>query len=116
MLDHILKPILYILSLINKVIHHITHAIAHFYALCYDIVFAAPITFWSYRVFAREIKKNFNDSHTLLDIGIATGRPLKSVLKLLPKDMKIVGIDINKSYLKAATKTFANCPNVEVRE
>lgn len=30
--------------------------------------------------------------------------------------MKIVGIDINKSYLKAAKKTFANCPNVEVRE
>ncbi len=50
----------------------------------------------------------------MLDIGTATGQPLYSIIDSF-KDAKVVGIDIDKSYVPACQKLFKNHSNVTIK-
>lgn len=39
---------------------------------------------------------------SLLDIGIGTGLPLRKVASRLPVETRILGVDIDANYVKAA--------------
>ncbi len=45
-----------------------------------------------------ELKKSKINS--ILDVGIGTGHPMKQIINRIPKDTKVVGIDIDKNYLR----------------
>ena len=49
----------------------------------------------------------------MLDIGTATGHPLHSIIDTF-KDAKVLGIDIDESYVPAALKLFKDHSNVTV--
>ena len=54
----------------------------------------------------RRIKeRNTPKAKTVLDIGTATGHPLHSIIDTY-KDAKVLGIDIDESYVPAAQKLF----------
>ncbi len=36
----------------------------------------------------------------ILDVGIGTGHPMKQIIDRIPKDTQVVGIDIDKNYLR----------------
>lgn len=36
----------------------------------------------------------------ILDIGIGTGHPMMQIMHRIPKTTKVLGIDIDKNYLK----------------
>lgn len=50
----------------------------------------------------------------VLDIGTATGQPLKSIIGSF-KEANVVGIDIDKSYVPAAQRLFKDHKNVSIR-
>lgn len=50
----------------------------------------------------------------MLDIGTATGQPLKSIIDSF-KNAEVVGIDIDKSYVPACQKLFKDHPNVTIK-
>lgn len=49
-----------------------------------------------------------------MDIGTATGQPLYSIIDGF-KGAKVVGIDIDKSYVPACQKLFKNHENVTIK-
>jgi ubiquinone/menaquinone biosynthesis C-methylase UbiE len=48
----------------------------------------------------------------VLDVGTATGHPLESIVGVFQPTTKVLGIDIDKNYIPACTKLFAEHPNV----
>ena len=50
----------------------------------------------------------------MLDIGTATGQPLYSIINSF-ENAKVVGIDIDKSYVPACQKLFKNHENVTIK-
>lgn len=51
----------------------------------------------------------------ILDVGVGTGHPLSSIVKRIPKNVEVTGIDIDTNYLKAAKKIFSENKNVEIK-
>lgn len=49
-----------------------------------------------------------------MDIGTATGHPLKSIINSF-KDAEVVGIDIDANYVPACQKLFAKHENVTIK-
>jgi ubiquinone/menaquinone biosynthesis C-methylase UbiE len=35
----------------------------------------------------------------MLDVGVGTGKPLKTIANSFPDDLKVVGVDINPGYV-----------------
>jgi ubiquinone/menaquinone biosynthesis C-methylase UbiE len=49
---------------------------------------------------ADRLDKRKNKLESILDVGIGTGHPMKQIYHRIPKDTKIVGIDIDRNYLR----------------
>jgi SAM-dependent methyltransferase len=73
---------------------------------------------------ADRLESRKNRIGKILDVGIGTGHPMKQIIDRIPKETRVVGIDIDRNYLKYqssnhlfryATKTFAKHSNVEIR-
>jgi len=47
-----------------------------------------------------------------LDVGTGTGHALESIINKIPQSTKVLGIDIHKDYVIAATKRLKNKTNV----
>jgi ubiquinone/menaquinone biosynthesis C-methylase UbiE len=47
-----------------------------------------------------------NEIKSILDVGVGTGDPLKTIIGKVPKTTKVLGIDIDRNYLPCAMKTF----------
>lgn len=61
------------------------------------------------------LELKMNRVKAILDVGIGTGHPMKQVIKRIPPTVKVVGIDIDRNYLRYATETFKKHDNVEIR-
>jgi ubiquinone/menaquinone biosynthesis C-methylase UbiE len=53
---------------------------------------------------------------SILDVGTATGEPLRSIIDRVDRNTRVLGIDIVSTYLKSCQALFADYPNVEIRE
>lgn len=49
----------------------------------------------------------------VLDIGTATGHPLKSIIHCF-KDAQVLGVDIDNNYIPACQKLFSENKNVTI--
>lgn len=49
-----------------------------------------------------------------MDIGTATGHPLKSIVGSFAS-AEVIGIDIDQNYIPACQKLFKNNPNVTIK-
>jgi ubiquinone/menaquinone biosynthesis C-methylase UbiE len=64
--------------------------------------------------YRRIAELNNPQARSVLDIGTATGQPLKSIIGSF-SDARVVGIDIDNSYVPAAQKLFKNHSNVSIK-
>lgn len=64
--------------------------------------------------YRRIADRNNPPAKKVLDIGTATGHPLKSIINTF-KDAEVVGIDIDKNYVPACQKLFKNHENVTIK-
>lgn len=84
-------------------------------AIVYDLGFTKPISRYTYYRLIDQVKPMFGKPRKWLDIGVGTGVALHSVIKQIPSDVQITGIDINESYYKNAKKLFGKYKNVEIK-
>ena len=61
-----------------------------------------------------ERNKNNKKVQNVLDIGTATGGPLKTIVHLFDH-ARVLGIDYNALYVPACKKLFKDHENVEIR-
>lgn len=91
----------------------------------YDFLVTYPVTKAIYQHFAKKIitkdfprSKNMSSPEkngiSMIDIGTGTGTPLESILKKV-NFSRVLAVDINKKYIKTATKKFEKVSNVEVK-
>lgn len=94
---------------------HLIVSLVNLPSLIYDYLFSRVLTRQTYQFMLRNnIKPEMEKVKSILDIGVGTGFALKSIIEELG-DAKVVGIDINESYLKKAAELFKNQRNVEIR-
>ena len=51
----------------------------------------------------------------ILDIGTGTGRALEAIIDDIPDRIQVLGIDIDKNYIRRAQKLYAKRSNVEMK-
>lgn len=85
-------------------------------AFIYDNVITRPLTKYTYYKLMNRITPRKEKYKNILDVGTGTGRALLAIMNQFSSDTKIVGIDIDKNYIKKAKAKLAKYPNVEVRE
>jgi ribosomal protein L11 methylase PrmA len=61
-----------------------------------------------------ERNKNNKKINNVLDIGTATGGPLKTIIHLFDH-ARVLGIDYNPLYIPACKKLFKDYDNVEIK-
>ncbi len=57
---------------------------------------------------------NLDTIHSILDVGVGTGTALNYVISEIPKDVKILGVDIDEHYVQTCQKLFEKRPNVSI--
>ena len=88
----------------------IADALAYLLLVCFNIVTYIPVyiynllysrfyTRWTYYMVADRLEKK-KDVKAILDIGIGTGHPMMQIMHRIPETTRVVGIDIDKNYLK----------------
>ena len=85
-------------------------------AFIYDMIISYCLTKYTYNyLFNNIISPKLDKIKTLLDVGVGTGVPLKSIHKKLT-GVQILGIDIDKNYIEKAQEIFQKEQNVEILE
>ena len=80
----------------------------------YDLIFSKSLTVASYKVLYEQfLADRLQSFKSILDIGIATGNPIRSINHHL-KDKEITGIDIDEHYIDKARANLKQEPNIEV--
>ena len=85
-------------------------------AWIYDQVITKLWTGPTYLKLFEHMQPRLDKYKRILDVGTGTGQPLYSIIDKFPKDTQVVAIDIDKNYIKKATKLFKDVRNVRVRE
>ena len=79
----------------------------------YDLVISRFLTIVSHTLMLNIL--TFRETDTLmLDVGCGTGLPLHSIVNSLPKQLKVVGIDIDPSYVMTSKELFNNSDKVTI--
>lgn len=58
----------------------------------------------------------FEKLDNVLDVGVGTGHPLSSIIEKFPKNTKVLGIDIDRTYLESCRNLFKPYKNVQIKE
>ena len=74
-------------------------------ALFYGYVYSEFFTKATYRYIGERTEKAARPIKKVLDIGTATGHPLKSIVHCF-KNAEILGVDIDNNYIPACQKLF----------
>lgn len=82
-------------------------------AYLYDLIISNFLTVTSHILMLDHLKFRDND-RKMLDVGIGTGKPLKSIIGKFPEQLDVVGVDINHGYVEACKKQFADSDTVTV--
>lgn len=84
----------------------------------YDTFISNPITAFAYEKLAQRLNSRDlqNKKIRILDVGVGTGVSLYQVLNQFPKEIEILGIDIDHAYLSKAEKIFKNHDKVKIKE
>lgn len=93
----------------------ITSVLAMIVTFVYNLIFSKFVSIWAYEAMAHILENRINSFKRVLDVGVGTGLPLSKVLHSFPKDVKVLGIDIDKLYVQQTQKLFKNNPNVEIK-
>lgn len=81
----------------------------------YNIIFSKFVSIWAYEAMAHIMENRMQSIKSVLDVGVGTGLPLSRVLPNFPKDVQVLGIDIDKLYVQETKKLFKKNPNIEIR-
>jgi ubiquinone/menaquinone biosynthesis C-methylase UbiE len=108
----------FLVNLFQKVLAYIKSIFAVFNlpAFIYDSLYTKPVTKHTYYKLFDTMQPRLEKYKRILDVGIGTGGALKAIVDRFPKDTFIVGIDIDKNYIKKATDLFKTDRNVRIRE
>eukprot|EP00828_Plagiopyla_frontata_P020063 TRINITY_DN25638_c0_g1_i1.p1 TRINITY_DN25638_c0_g1~~TRINITY_DN25638_c0_g1_i1.p1 ORF type:complete len:227 (+),score=25.95 TRINITY_DN25638_c0_g1_i1:73-753(+) len=82
----------------------------------YDTLISRTLTMKVHQNWIQNSQNSLANISSILDIGVGTGLPLKSILSKLPKDIQIKGIDIDGNYVKKAQQLFQEFNNVKIYE
>ena len=82
-------------------------------ALVYGYVYSEFFTKATYRTIGDRAEKSKKTIKKVLDIGTATGHPLKSIVYCF-KNAQILGVDIDNNYIPACQKLFKENKNVTI--
>lgn len=84
--------------------------------LIYNSFISNTLSKKSYKHLCQRINFQKNKIGYMLDVGVGTGQGLFSIIDQIPKDTKVLGIDIDKNYIQASQKLFKQHQNTEIRE
>jgi ubiquinone/menaquinone biosynthesis C-methylase UbiE len=110
-------------ALVGRFINFLKFIISRIFALIYDTLVSYPVTIAIYKYL---LKSKFQQAFpnckptskgkgvSMIDIGTASGTCLKKIISLGNFE-RVLAIDIDKEYVKSATKLFEKNPNVEVK-
>lgn len=104
------------LYFLSKFIAYINYFICSIFSFIYDLIFSKPVTGFTYHKLLDRLKCNndFENLTSILDVGIGTGTALNYVISEIPKDVKIMGVDIDEHYVTTCQKLFEKRPNVTI--
>lgn len=103
------------LSLISKLWFSINYFICSIFSFIYDLIFSKPVTGFTYSKLVDRLKHNkIENLSSILDVGIGTGTALNYVISEIPKDVQIMGLDIDEHYVTTCQKLFEKRPNVNI--
>lgn len=81
----------------------------------YDLVISRFLTITSHILMLNYLGFRETDK-MMLDVGCGTGLPLSNILDKLPKEMNVVGIDIDPAYVLTSQELFKNNKRVNIHE
>ncbi|KAM3146658.1 hypothetical protein pb186bvf_001188 [Paramecium bursaria] len=98
-----------------KVLNLLITILSYVPVYIYNLLYSRFYTRWTYYMVADrlQLKKNIK---SLLDVGIGTGHPMRQIIDRIPRHVRVVGIDIDRNYLRYAVRTFKQYDNVLIRE
>ena len=103
-------------QIINNLFQTIHYFICSIFSVIYDLIFSKPVTGFTYcRLVDRLKNTNLKSIHSILDVGVGTGTALNYVISEIPKDIKIIGVDIDEHYVLTCQKLFEKRPNVSIQ-
>jgi len=103
------------LPLFTRFIEYLNYLLCSVFSFIYDLIFSKPVTGFTYcRLLNRLKSTNISQIHSILDVGVGTGTALNYVISEIPKDVKIMGVDIDEHYVKTCQKLFEKRPNVSI--
>jgi hypothetical protein len=92
-------------------LHPSHHLLIRIFRVLYQV--NVKLLRFTYRLIG-ERNKNNKKINNVLDIGTATGGPLKTIVHLFD-NARVLGIDYNPLYIPACKKLFKDHDNVEIR-
>lgn len=103
------------LPVFSQFFDYINYLFCSIFSFIYDLIFSKPVTGFTYcRLLERMKSSNFDQIHSILDVGVGTGTALNYVISEIPKDVKVLGVDIDEHYVKTCQKLFEKRPNVSI--
>ncbi|KAM3146655.1 hypothetical protein pb186bvf_001185 [Paramecium bursaria] len=98
-----------------KVLNLLITILSYVPVYIYNLTFSSFYSKYPYYMLADrlQLKKNIK---SILDVGIGTGHPMRQIIDRIPRHVRVVGIDIDKNYLRNAVRTFKQYDNVLIRE
>lgn len=105
----------FLFSFFSKLLFSINYFICSIFSFIYDLIFSKPVTGFTYYKLVDRLKQNkIENLSSILDVGIGTGTALNYVISEIPKDVKIMGLDIDEHYVTTCQKLFEKRPNVSI--
>lgn len=103
------------LQFFAKFLVSINYFISSIFSFIYDVIFTKAVTGFTYcRLIDRLKATKLENIHYILDVGVGTGTALNYVISEIPKDIKIIGVDIDEHYVTTCQKLFQKRPNVNI--
>ncbi len=78
----------------------ITSVLAMIVTFIYNMIFSRFVSIWAYEAMVHILENRIKTFKSVLDVGVGTGLPLKTVFSNFNPDVRVLGIDIDKLYVQ----------------